>query len=149
MKDIATIVVAIVAVGSLAKAVLEYVAQGAQKRAELFFGLEKRFWESPQFREICELLEDDAPQLSTLTFKDKLQFLGFHEEVALAMNSGLIRPEVAHYMFGYYAIRCLESKEFWKDLEPNTPYWSLFRDFASRMKKIETSFRLDNGKLRF
>jgi hypothetical protein len=40
-------------------------------------------------------------------------FLGFFEEVALMMNSGLIRKEVAHYMFGYYAIHCWDSKNFW------------------------------------
>jgi len=148
-KDLATIVVAIVAIASLIKAVMEYVAQGAQKRAELFFSLEKRFWENPKFKEICEWLETDDPALASLSFKDKLQFLGYHEEVALALNSKLIRPEVAHYMFGYYSIRCLESQQFWKGVEPESPSWSLFRDFAGRMKVIEGNFELDRSKLRF
>ena len=137
LKDIAAIIAAVVAIASLAKAVLEYVAQGAQKRAEFFFGLERRFWDNPQFKEICDGLEHERTELTDIPFKDKLQFLNFYEAIALALNSKLISVDVAHYMFGYYATRCLDSKRFWEGVDFESPYWGLFKDFAHRMKSVE------------
>jgi hypothetical protein len=149
LKDIATILGVIVAAATLAKAVFEYVAQGRQKRAEAYFALERSFWEDAEFPKICELLETDSPDLATIPLSTKLSFVGFHEEVALMLNSKLLREEVAHYMFGYYAIRCYNSNHFWRGEDKSDVYWSLFRSFAERMKHFETTFRFDNKKLRF
>jgi hypothetical protein len=51
------------------------------------------------------------------------------------LNLGIIRREVAHYMFGYYAIRCWDSDASWHGVNRNSPYWSLFKNFASRDEK--------------
>jgi hypothetical protein len=85
----------------------------------------------------------------TEPFKEKRDLLGFFEEIALMMNSGLIRNEVAHYMFGYYAIKCWESKYFWSTVYRESIYWSLFRDFVEQMKQIEQSFQYNKRKFRF
>jgi hypothetical protein len=90
----------------------EYKRQGAQKKAEYFLEMRKRLKENASFKNICDLIEEDAPDLATLSFQEKRDFLGFFEEVALMMNSRLIRKEVVHYMFGYYAIHCWDSKNF-------------------------------------
>src|SRR5688572_11619154 len=111
--DLATIGGTVVALCVLAKGVLEYAAQGAQKRAEQFFAIRGRLKDNQSLKEICDLLELDDPGLAHVAFKDKRDFLGLFEEVTLLMNSGLIRKPVAHYMFGYYAIRCWESVNFW------------------------------------
>ena len=37
---------------------------------------------------------------------------------------------VALYMFGYFAIRCHDSKNFWAGLNCEQVLWSLFMDFA-------------------
>jgi hypothetical protein len=106
IKDVATIVGAVIALLALIKGLVEYIKQGAQKRAEHFLTMRKRLKENDVFKHICELLEMDDPELINVPFKDKRDFLGLFEEVAIGMNSGLIRLAVAHYMFGYYAIRC-------------------------------------------
>ena len=64
-------------------------------------------------------------------------FLRYFEEIALMVNSGLLRKDVAHYMFGYYAIRCWESDYFWTHLNRQGPYWALFREFAGEMARME------------
>src|SRR5258708_5691044 len=111
-KDLATIVVGVIALITLAKGVVEYIRQGAQKRAEMYIDFEKRFLENEKFREICHLLETDDVKLKEVPFGDKLHFLGFFEQVALLLNSNLIRVDVAHYMFGYYAVQAEKSKHF-------------------------------------
>jgi hypothetical protein len=148
-KDWATIIGAVIALGALAKGVFEYSLQGAQKRAEQFVGMRRRFKENETFRELCSLTETDDPRLSTTPFKDKRDLLGFFEEIALMTNSGLIRESVAHYMFGYYAIRCWKSTHFWHGVNRESSYWSLFRDFVSRMENREAGFTFRRREMRF
>ena len=148
-KDIATIVGVGVALFTFIKAMHEYKQQGVQKRAQSYFDVERKFLEDKNLREICILLDTDDHKLSEVPSELKLQFLGFYEQVALMLNSKLIEPEVAHYMFGYYAVRCIDSTNFWKGEDKESPYWSLFRHFAQRMKEFEQGFRFENSKLRF
>ncbi len=149
LKDIAIIVGAIIALFSFANGILEYIRQGAQKRVEQFVTLRRRLKENPAFYEICSLLVDDDIRLRDVPPQDKRDFMGLLEEVALLSNSGLIRKDVAHYMFGYYAVRCLESVNFWQDIERESIYWRLFHDFAGEMQKVEKNFRYKRRKLRF
>jgi hypothetical protein len=149
VKDIAIILGSIIALFSFANGILEYIRQGAQKRVEQFVLLRRRLKENPAFSEICSFLVDDDKGLATVPPQDKRDFLGLLEEVALLSNSGLIRKDVAHYMFGYYAVRCLESKNFWQDIERDSIYWRLFHDFAGEMQVVEQNFRYKRRKLRF
>lgn len=91
--------------------------------------------------------EDPQSVLREYSPDEKRNFLGFFEEIALLSNSGLIRKEVAHYMFGYYAIRCWQSKNFWYNMERDSPYWFLFRKFAIDMQEIEKNMPAPNRKL--
>jgi hypothetical protein len=148
-KDIATIAGVVIALFALAKGVYEYVRQGAQRRAEQFIEMRKRLKENDTFRELAALLETNNPKLESVPYKDKRDYLGFFEEIALMVNSGLIRVELAHYMFGYYAIRCWESDQFWSDVNRDSQYWVLFKEFVRKMKEIEDSFTYDERKFRF
>jgi cell shape-determining protein MreC len=146
--DMTVVVGGIVAVITLVIGALEYSRQGAQKRAEYFSELRKRFQENPLFKELTQELDEDAPALADRPFKEKREILGFFEDIALMVNSNLIRKHVVHYMFGYYMIRCWESDNFWKTLNRNSPYWALFRNFAEDMKKFEKSFSFKIRKYR-
>ena len=148
-KDIATIAGVVIALFTLAKGVYEYVRQGAQKRAEQFIEMRKRLKENDTFRDLAALLETNDPRLESVPYKDKRDYLGFFEEIALMVNSGLIRIELAHYMFGYYAIRCWESDHFWSDVNRDSQYWFLFKELVRKMKEIEDSFTYDERKFRF
>ena len=148
-KDAAAALGALVALLTLIKGVYEYAKQGAQKRAAQFVEMRRRFKENDTFKEIASFIEDNDPKLSSMPFKDKREYLGFFEEVALMVNSGLIKPEVAHYMFGYYAIRCWENDAFCGDVNRDSLYWSLFKEFVAKMKSIENSFVYNECRLRF
>lgn len=148
-KDVAAIAGAIVALAALLKGVLEYELQGRQKRAEHFITMRQRFKGNETFRELCAMCEQDDEKLRTVPFKDKRDILGFFEEVALMTNSGLLRPRVAQYMFGYYAMSCWRSVNFWNGVNKESLYWTLFRDFVARMEVEEQKFRNSRSGLRF
>jgi hypothetical protein len=144
----------VVGVGTFIKAIWEYKRQNRTKRFEIFQGLNKRF-DEPEFLRVREMLDDDSSALATTDYTVKHNFLGFFEEIAISIKSDIIRAEVAFYMFGYYAIRCWRSENFWKEdkmIDKESPYWSLFRAFAQRMSAMEArlgSGDIDSRKLRF
>jgi hypothetical protein len=111
--QLGTLLGALVALAALIMGLIEYQRQAALKRADHFLSLRQRLKENDSFKEICNLLDQEDPTLADYPFKEKRDFLGLFEEVALALNSGLIRPYVAHYMFGYYAILCWEDVARW------------------------------------
>jgi hypothetical protein len=145
---LATIGGGVFALITLFQGLVEYIRQGSQKRAELFMEMRRRLKENESFKEILALLEKDEPALEAIPFKDKRDLLGFFEEIALMTHSGLIRKEVAGYMFGYYAIRCWESEHFWNNIMRWHDAWSLFRDFVEQMTALEKSFKYERRKFR-
>ncbi len=141
IKEYSTSIVALVALITLFKGVFEYTQANTIKRSESFTELRIRFKSNDKFREICDLIDHNDPKLEQIAFRDKRDLLGFFEEVSLKTNSGLIRKQVAHYMFGYYAIKCWECDYYWNSLDRYSIYWSLYRDFVSQM--IEEEGKLD------
>ncbi len=138
----------VVALATLIKGVIEYHKQGATKRAEVFLQLRTRLRQDAVFSRICDLLEVDSIELRQIQLVERDRFIGFFEELALLRNSGLINEDVTLYMFGYFAIRCYESKNFWFDLNKDQPLWSLFMDFAKQMDRAHKEFKYEPAKFR-
>lgn len=132
---------AVVALATLVKAVFEYRRNGSVNRLELFLMMRKRLREDTEFKEICELLESDDPKLRDIPLVQKDRFTGFFEELAIMRNSNLINDDVVLYMFGYFAILCNHSKNFWHGLNRNQKLWSLFFSFAEEMEKADRDFK--------
>jgi hypothetical protein len=136
---VAAVAGAVIALSTLIKGTLEYIKQGAQKRTELYFQMSEKY---SDFLDICTWLDDEQKEenvqaLRALPYARKVDFVAFHEELAMMMESRLIRPAVAHYMFGYYAILCWESENFWDDssgLGRDSRYWALFHSFVEQMR---------------
>jgi hypothetical protein len=150
---------AAIALVALVQALIEYRQQGRQKRAEHFFELRRLLKENDEFGQVAALIDQtyaEEPlagqarqELRELPFKVKRDYLGLFEEIAISMNSGLITPQVAHYMFGYYALLCWESKDFWVDVNPFSDYWSLFADFCEQMKMQREAFEYRRSDFQF
>lgn len=140
-KDALTILVAsfggLLTLATLLKAILEYRLQGRQKRAELFDKFKTILKSEPRIVLVNSMLEDDQPALANIPLIDRYYFLGFFEQVAIAVNSGLIDKDVAHYMFSYFAMQCWESKHFWNGINKESYYWSVFAKFVKTMRQIE------------
>jgi hypothetical protein len=139
-KDVVTIAGTGLGLLAAAKGLIEYSEQNAQRRLQLFQDLRRRFEEKPAMQKMRAAIEAQGPnQLRAIAKNDKVDFAAFYEDVALMMNSGLIRPEVAHYWFGFYAVSADEDDAFWSDLNKELPYWRVFRQFARTMRQLDQS----------
>lgn len=119
-------------------AVIQYGRNNALRRVEHFRYLNEKLTETPKYLRIADLLQSESEEISEVSISDKTEFIGLYEIVAISMNSGLIKKEVAFYMFGYYAIKCWNSELFWNDdLEKESSYWHAFRDFVVKMETLE------------
>lgn len=136
VKDLAIVLGGVVALTTFLSGVIEFVRQNHTKRAEQFVLMRRRFLEDPLFRDILNCLAEDDPTLATFPIQDRRNFIGFLEEVALMVNSRIIRPEIAHYMFGYYVLLVDESQNLWADLDRRSVYWTVFHNFAALMRKM-------------
>ncbi len=149
LKDFAIVLGSALALFTFINGLLEFRRQGRQKRADQFVQIRRRLKENEIFKRLTDLALRDAPELATMSPADKRDLLGLLEEVALMLNSGLIRREVAHYMFGSYVLACYQSNYFWKNLDAKDIYWSLFNDFAKQMKEEEQRFTFQSRRMRF
>ena len=134
VKDVSIVVAGIVAFIGLLSGAIEYRRRGRQERAQHFLDSRRRFLEDESFRHILNQLATDDATLSNIPIQERRNLVGFLEEVALMVDSKLIRLEVAHYMYGYYVLLVADSKHFWKGLDPDSQYWVVFRQFASRLR---------------
>lgn len=137
IKDLSIILAGVVAVTTFFTGALEYGKRGRQERAEHFVQMRRRFLEATEHREILDMLQANDPAIAQYSIQLKRNFVGFLEEVALMVNSGLIKQQIAHYMFGYYVLLVDRNEAFWVGMDRNSEYWTLFRRFAAEMKKVE------------
>ena len=137
IKDFSIVGAGIVALVTFVIAAREYARQADTARATHFVQMRRRFLETQLFRDISDMLATDDPKLASISIQDRRNYIGFLEEVALMTNSRLIRPEVSHYMFGYYVLLADRSRNFWDGLDRQSIYWSVFRSFAREMESYE------------
>ena len=148
-KDVAIIFGGVIGLTTFFSGIFEYIRQGHQHRASNFLQMRRRFLEDPLFRDILNLMATDSPELKNTPIQDRRNFVGFLEEVALMVNSKLIRKEVAHYMFGYYVLLTDRCENFWDGLDRQSQYWSVFRQLAKQMKELGGNTEPDPKELRF
>lgn len=105
-------------------------------------------------KKVCVLLINDDEQIENLDYREKEDFLGFYEEIALMNQSRLLSDAMMHYMFGYYALAAYSSKSFSSNINLRSTYWSLFCLLCERLERLEQNMRggataTTVGRLRF
>jgi len=152
LKETLTLVVSAAAVTvaaiTLIKGIIEFRRSTVTKRLELFLSMRSRLREDAVFINICSLLEHDDPALRDVPLIQKDRLVGFFEELAIMLNSGLINQDVSVYMFSYYAVACKNSAQFWHGLNKDQVMWSLFFDFARRMEAATRRYAFNRERLR-
>ena len=134
LKDISIIVAGMIAFLTLWQGLIQYSRQGHAQRASQFIQMRRRFLEDQTFKELLNLIATGSEEVANYPIQDRRNLVGFFEEVALMVNSRLIKPEVAHYMFGYYALLIDQCDKFWVGLDRDSHYWKVFRAFVKQMK---------------
>lgn len=150
IKNLATCLGVIAALWGLYKGFTEFVLQGTQKRADMFLKKQGEYFGNKSFNDIRALLEFDDPKLQGLGFEEKRAYLTFFEEIAVLKNSGLISADLAYYMFGYYASKCLESQNFWSNINKQDIFWNVFLRFATEMQsRLRSQGEVVSHEIRF
>jgi len=112
-------------------------------RFETYLNFEKRLNSETSFQKLITMLEEDHPELEKLNTLEKYKYLGFLEEIAIAVDNNLLSKKLAFYMFGYYAIQAQQSQYFNKlqdgeEINWDSVYWRVLKKFVIDMKKIQT-----------
>ncbi|MGY4532070.1 high-affinity Fe2+/Pb2+ permease [Pseudomonas sp. TE3786] len=134
IKNLATCIGVIAALWGLYKGFREFALQGTQKRADMFLKKQGEYFANPSFNKLRGLIDSNDVALISIEFEEKRAYLTFFEEIAVLKNSGLISADLAYYMFGYYATKCLESENFWADMNKQDIFWTVFLRFATEMQ---------------
>lgn len=148
IKDVSIIVGGAIAFITLWQGLFQYGRQNHAARANQFIQMRRRFLEEKSFQELLTLIHDNCTDISEKPIQDRRNLVGFLEEIALMMNSGLIRPEVAHYMFGYYVLLIDDCQPFWEGLDREGDYWAVFRAFAAKMRSMSVSQDVASGRIK-
>lgn len=64
-------------------------------------------------------------------------------------NAGVIKPDVAFYMFSWEAIQCWAGKQFWDRFDKGDRYWGLLRTFVEEMASMARDFEVDPKSFKF
>lgn len=128
-----------------------YLQQNKQNNLDFQFKLWNLLTSKPAGqKDICELIDaQEWDKLKEIPPTDRRQKLFLFEQIALLVKAKYMHPNLAHYMFGYHAIRCWERPEFWSDLPDKTSgYWKVLQEFVERMRQVEAQPWKERG-LRF
>jgi hypothetical protein len=148
----------LIALAALIRACMEYVQQGRQRRAQLFFDLRHRLKE-PELARVAELIDlvdlaegqqkaHHEQELRNVDLRIKRDYIGLFEEVAVMMEWKLVSPSLANYMFGYYARLCERSTAFWDGpIAKDNPYWGKFHRFCRQMDVEDVLVREEHERL--
>lgn len=147
-KDVSIIVGGAIAFLTLWQGLFQYARQNHAARATQFIQMRRRFLEEKSFQELLRMIHDQCTDIATTPIQDRRNLVGFLEEIALMVNSGLIRPEVAHYMFGYYVLLVDDCQPFWDGLDREGEYWAVFRSFAQKMRTMSVKKSVKDGAIR-
>jgi len=148
-----TFIIGTIAVASgFFKWLLEYSKKIQGERIKTFLKINDDFISNREFANIIELLDIDSVELTRIGVHEKFRFLRFYETIAIYLKTGLIQKDIAFYMFGYYAIQCRNSINFWNNINIDSPYWHLFNEFSETMAAMEETIQAENEiklKLKF
>lgn len=137
IKAVTVCTASIVGIITLIKGYREYTRTTKLKRIELYNEYRQKMVSDENVKAILNLLENSSKELRELPRIKRYKFIGYFEDIALIMNSGFIKPEIAHYMFAYYAKMCWHNEDFWHDINRESHYWRVFKEFVLKMEDLE------------
>jgi hypothetical protein len=105
--------------------------EGRLKRFEKYQQMQSRYRHDHSIQTVFRWLYPDQydgaeAKLATASTNDKLNFMGFYEELAIMVNSKIMIPEAAYYTFGVDAVEFWEKEGQWR----YDPTWKLFNSFV-------------------
>jgi hypothetical protein len=108
-------------------------AENEQKRTDFFLAQHRRLFDDETLYAVLRKVDGDEPSLAEVEmWDDKRKFLTFIEEIELLARAEKINPNVAYYMFGYYAAQARDGNNFCVGIDLSEEYWGLFFSFCRK-----------------
>jgi hypothetical protein len=101
------------------------------KRFEKFQEMQRRFREDESIARVLRFLYPSQypGQKVDVSEADKFAFMGFYEEIAIMINSGLISADLAYWTIGLDASNFYNTEQSYR----NDRTWTLFNSFAQKV----------------
>ena len=133
----------IVAIGTLVKALAEFRLQNSLKRFEKYQAMNETYSTSITLTSMRDALRAGGEPLEKYDVIEKYKFMAFYEDIAMMCQSGLMRMEVAAYLFGYDARLAASNSTFAANLgnAREDPNWTLFWSFCDRLEECVARIR--------
>jgi hypothetical protein len=149
VKDIFTILSVLIAVLTFIAAVIEYrrknkenERQNALERFNKYQSMQNWFRADPGMWNVIEdAFSRETPTEMCSSWKDRMKFLVFYEQIQLMINSNLMVPDVAYYTFGPHAVEFFEKDGMWQGTSRDDPDWKLFSVFVENAKDFARRYR--------
>ena len=119
-------------------------------KASYFINLRLKFKENESFNIIRKKI-DDGDNLNDIHITKIFDYVGFFEDIQIAINSDIINPSMVYYLFGYYIISFKEFNDKHKLINIDAPLWTLYKELAKTMtiKDIENKKNNQSHNLKF
>ena len=140
--ELLPLAIATAAIVTIILAGLEFRKKNKLTRIEMYLKMRDYYARDKNLKKVCSALDGSKKKVKKLTHRQKRQFLGTMESVALLVNSKVINKYVAMYMVGYYVIAAYECDDFWVKgkLEKTEPIWALFTSFYEQNRRLRVKF---------
>jgi hypothetical protein len=107
------------------------------KRTEFFLAQHRLLFSDPILYDVLQYIDGDASELTDEPMWDKKRkFLTFIEEISLLTSSDLIKPSIAYYMFGYYAVSAKNGENFMVGINADRIHWQVFYEFCEKAEEF-------------
>jgi len=106
------------------------------KRTEFFLEQHRRLYDDEDLADVIRQLDGDDPTLADeKNWEKNRKFLTFIEEIQILLMSGNLDAPTTYHMFGYFACRARDGKNFNKGIAADDVHWILFKKFCVNYEK--------------
>lgn len=152
ISSISSLITALAAVGAGIYAVYQYKQESLRQkeatRSKILADYNWHFMQNKSIQNVINALIED--KYDKVSIYDIEIFFRFYEEIYILIHSNnRMKPEIAKYMFAYYAIAAWENESILKVLNDSmhdscqsvkvSEHWSIFRMFVKEMKAIKSN----------
>jgi hypothetical protein len=118
------------------------------KKAEYFFELRKVFKGTEKYNNLRKSINETG-DFNLITPSEIWDYMGFFEELQIAINSKFVSPEMVFYFFGVYILKLNEMVLKNSIASKNDKMWSVFFQLVDTMQKINADKTITFKSLKF
>ncbi|MPS77224.1 MAG: hypothetical protein E2591_04000 [Achromobacter sp.] len=111
------------------------------KRTEFFLQQHRRLYDDADLAGVIKHLDgDDAELADESSWERNRKFLTFIEEIEILLMSGNLDAAISYHMFGYFACKARDGKNFNAGIDASEENWRLFYKFCANCEEFNRKY---------